>query len=379
MGNISSNISAFQSLHIVMLGLDSAGKTTVLYRLKFNEFVNTVPTIGFNTEKIKLSNGTAKGISCHFWDVGGQEKLRPLWKSYSRCTDGIIYVVDSVDVDRLEEAKTELHKVTKFAENQGTPLLVIANKQDLPKSLPVAEIEKQLALHELIPATTYHVQPACAIIGEGLTEGMDKLYEMILKRRKSLKQKKKRTSDSTWVCRQTCQPELDLPSPLAQGTFCLNARAAKGLGAPLGSGRAGPAVCPPGPGWKAQMSETKAISSYCSRARSSGFPALNGDRTCEFPEVCGSQNPGSTRLGTWWQWEVLGGTASPWAVKAGQFYVTGQAPVKIHLSCPGPKRGAGLGHQRTAWNSTAAGRHGALRWPPLGNAREECPFPGALW
>ncbi|KAK9410957.1 ADP-ribosylation factor-like 4C [Crotalus adamanteus] len=177
---------------MVSEGLDSAGKTTVLYRLKFNEFVNTVPTIGFNTEKIKLSNGTAKGISCHFWDVGGQEKLRPLWKSYSRCTDGIIYVVDSVDVDRLEEAKTELHKVTKFAENQGTPLLVIANKQDLPKSLPVAEIEKQLALHELTPSTTYHIQPACAIIGEGLTEGMDRLYEMILKRRKSLKQKRKR-------------------------------------------------------------------------------------------------------------------------------------------------------------------------------------------
>ncbi|XP_010131863.1 PREDICTED: ADP-ribosylation factor-like protein 4C [Buceros rhinoceros silvestris] len=130
-----------------MLGLDSAGKTTVLYRLKFNEFVNTVPTIGFNTEKIRLSNGTAKGISCHFWDVGGQEKLRPLWKSYSRCTDGIIYVVDSVDVDRLGE---------------------------------------------LPPSPTYHIQPACAIIGEGLTEGMDKLYEMILKRRKSLKQKKKR-------------------------------------------------------------------------------------------------------------------------------------------------------------------------------------------
>ncbi|KAK2906842.1 hypothetical protein Q8A67_005827 [Cirrhinus molitorella] len=192
MGNGFSNIAAFQSLHIVMLGLDSAGKTTVLYRLKFNEFVNTVPTIGFNTEKIKLSNGTAKGISCHFWDVGGQEKLRPLWKSYSRCTDGIIYVVDSVDVDRLEEAKTELHKVTKFAENQGTPLLVIANKQDLPKSLTVTEIEKHLALHELSPSTTYHVQPACAIIGEGLHEGMDKLYEMIVKRRKSLKQKKKR-------------------------------------------------------------------------------------------------------------------------------------------------------------------------------------------
>ncbi|NXB44783.1 ARL4C protein, partial [Leucopsar rothschildi] len=188
------NISAFQSLHIVMLGLDSAGKTTVLYRLKFNEFVNTVPTIGFNTEKIRLSNGTAKGISCHFWDVGGQEKLRPLWKSYSRCTDGIIYVVDSVDVDRLEEAKTELHKDAGRSGRKAAaqPLLLSSSFSSSSKSLPVAEIEKQLALHELTPSTTYHIQPACAIIGEGLTEGMDKLYEMILKRRKSLKQKKKR-------------------------------------------------------------------------------------------------------------------------------------------------------------------------------------------
>lgn len=192
MGNSFSNVSAFQSLHIVMLGLDSAGKTTVLYRLKFNEFVNTVPTIGFNTERIRLGNGSAKGISCHFWDVGGQEKLRPLWKSYSRCTDGIIYVVDSVDVERLEEARSELHKITRISENQGTPLLVIANKQDLPKSLPVSELEKQLALHELSPSTTWYVQPACAIIGEGLHEGMDKLCEMIVKKRKALRQKKKR-------------------------------------------------------------------------------------------------------------------------------------------------------------------------------------------
>ncbi|KAL3999672.1 hypothetical protein ACER0C_007443 [Sarotherodon galilaeus] len=178
MGNSFSNLAAFQSLHIVMLGLDSAGKTTVLYRLKFNEFVNTVPTIGFNTERIRLGGaGASRGISCHFWDVGGQEKLRPLWKPYSRCTDGIVYVVDSI---------------TRFAENQGTPLLVIANKQDLPRALDVGEIERQLALAELSPSTPYHVQPACAIIGEGLDEGMDKLYEMIVKRRKSLKQKKKK-------------------------------------------------------------------------------------------------------------------------------------------------------------------------------------------
>ncbi|XP_032413046.1 ADP-ribosylation factor-like protein 4C [Xiphophorus hellerii] len=188
-----SSLAAFQSLHIVMLGLDSAGKTTVLYRLKFNEFVNTVPTIGFNTERIRLGGpGASRGISCHFWDVGGQEKLRPLWKPYSRCTDGIVYVVDSVDAERLEEARAELHRITRFQENQGTPLLVIANKQDLPRALDVGDIERQLALSELSPSTSYHVQPACAIIGEGLDEGMDTLYEMIVKRRKTLKQRKKK-------------------------------------------------------------------------------------------------------------------------------------------------------------------------------------------
>ncbi|KAJ0005970.1 hypothetical protein NQD34_015864 [Periophthalmus magnuspinnatus] len=179
---MGSSLSSFQSLHIVLLGLDSAGKTTVLYRLKLNEFVNTVPTIGFNSEKIRLN--TAKGLSVHLWDVGGQEKLRPLWKSYSRGADGIIYVVDSVDVERLEEARAELHKVTKLSENQGTPLLVIANKQDLPRSLPVSDMERQLALHELHPHTSYHVQPACAIIGDGLHEGLEHLYHMILKRRR---------------------------------------------------------------------------------------------------------------------------------------------------------------------------------------------------
>ncbi|KAK2819482.1 hypothetical protein Q7C36_021128 [Tachysurus vachellii] len=192
MGNGLSTLGPFQPLHVVMLGLDSAGKTTVLYRLKFNEFVNTVPTIGFNTERIRLNNGAARGISCHVWDVGGQEKLRPLWKSYSRCTDGIVYVVDSVDAERLDEAKAELHKVTRLTENQGAPLLIIANKQDLPGSLPAADIEKRLALRELGPSAAFHVQPACAIIGDGLHEGMDKLYDMITKRRKALKQKKKR-------------------------------------------------------------------------------------------------------------------------------------------------------------------------------------------
>ncbi|XP_078519906.1 ADP-ribosylation factor-like protein 4A [Lissotriton helveticus] len=190
--SLLSSLPLFHSFHIVILGLDCAGKTTVLYRLQFNEFVNTVPTKGFNSEKIKVLLGHSKSVTFHFWDVGGQEKLRPLWKSYTRCTDGIVFVVDSVDIERMEEAKTELYKITKISENQGVPVLVVANKQDLRNCLSLSEMEKLLALHELSSSTPWHLQPTCAIIGEGLTEGLEKLHDMIIKRRKMLRQQKKK-------------------------------------------------------------------------------------------------------------------------------------------------------------------------------------------
>ncbi|KAM9468966.1 ADP-ribosylation factor-like 4aa isoform 1-T3 [Clarias gariepinus] len=190
--SIFSNLSPWKSLHITILGLDSAGKTTVLYRLQFNEFVNTVPTKGFNAEKVKVCLGRSRTVTFHFWDVGGQEKLRPLWKSYTRCTDGIVFVVDSVDAERMDEAKTELHKLAHSMESQGVPMLIVANKQDLRNSLTLAEIEKMLALGELGASTPWHLQPSCAIIGDGLLEGLERLYDMILKQRKKLKQQKKK-------------------------------------------------------------------------------------------------------------------------------------------------------------------------------------------
>jgi len=199
MGKNSSFLDSLPStqatLHVVMLGLDSAGKTTALYRLKFDQYLNTVPTIGFNCEKVKGTLGRAKGISFLVWDVGGQEKLRPLWKSYTRCTDGIVFVLDSVDVERMEEAKMELVRTARSPENTGVPILILANKQDLPGAREPKELEKLLGLHELGGSTTshmWHVQPACAITGDGLHEGMEALYEMILKRRKLAKLCKKK-------------------------------------------------------------------------------------------------------------------------------------------------------------------------------------------
>ncbi|XP_012301166.2 ADP-ribosylation factor-like protein 4A [Aotus nancymaae] len=190
--SILSSLPSFQSFHIAILGLDWAGKTTVLYRLQFDEFVKTVPTKGFNAEKIKVTLGNSKTVTFHFWDVGGQEKLRPLWKLHTRCTDGIVFVVDSVDVERMEEAKTELYKITKISENQGVPVLIVANKQDLRNSLSLSEIEKLLAVGELSSSALWHVQPNCAIKGDGLKEGLEKRHGVIIQRRKMLQQQKKK-------------------------------------------------------------------------------------------------------------------------------------------------------------------------------------------
>uniref|UniRef100_UPI0037E76952 ADP-ribosylation factor-like protein 4D n=1 Tax=Semicossyphus pulcher TaxID=241346 RepID=UPI0037E76952 len=190
----TSFLPNFQSLHIVVIGLDSAGKTALLYRLKLQEFVETIPTKGFNMERIKVPMGNSKTNSTmlQVWDVGGQDKLRPLWKSYTRRTDGLVFVVDAAETERMEEAKVELNRITRSSENQGVPVLVLANKQDLRGAMSALEVEKVLALHELSSSTLHHTQGCSALDGEGLQPGLEKLYEMILKRKKMLRHSKKK-------------------------------------------------------------------------------------------------------------------------------------------------------------------------------------------
>lgn len=178
-------LPGFQCVHVVVVGLDSAGKTSLLYRLKLKEFVKTIPTKGFNTEKIRVPVGASRAVTFQVWDVGGQEKLRPLWKSYTRRTDGIVFVVDSAEQERAEEAKVELHRITRTSENQGVPVLVLANKQDLDSALSVGEVAKLLSAHEL--SAPHHVQGVSAVDGRGLQAGLEKLHEMILRRKKAVR------------------------------------------------------------------------------------------------------------------------------------------------------------------------------------------------
>nr|XP_006125768.1 ADP-ribosylation factor-like protein 4D [Pelodiscus sinensis] len=199
MGNQLAEIAAappflppFQALHVVVIGLDAAGKTSLLYRLKFQEFLQSAPTKGFNMERIRVPLGGSRAIAFQVWDVGGQEKLRPLWKSYTRRTDGLVFVVDAAEGERMEEARVELHRISRTSENQGVPVLVLANKQDLPGALSAPEVEKLLALQELSASTLSYTQACSAVDGLGLQQGLEKLYEMILKRKKMLRHSKKK-------------------------------------------------------------------------------------------------------------------------------------------------------------------------------------------
>ncbi|KAL9844436.1 putative small GTP-binding protein [Arabidopsis thaliana] len=172
-GKLFSRLFAKKEMRILMVGLDAAGKTTILYKLKLGEIVTTIPTIGFNVETVEYKN-----ISFTVWDVGGQDKIRPLWRHYFQNTQGLIFVVDSNDRDRVVEARDELHRMLNEDELRDAVLLVFANKQDLPNAMNAAEITDKLGLHSLRQRHWY-IQSTCATSGEGLYEGLDWLSNNI--------------------------------------------------------------------------------------------------------------------------------------------------------------------------------------------------------
>jgi ADP-ribosylation factor 1/2 len=153
---------------LLMLGLDAAGKTTVLYRLKLGEVQHTIPTVGFNVESVEYKN-----LKFTVWDVGGQSKLRPLWRHYYTGTQALIFVVDSndTDPDRIELAKYELHRLLQNDELRDALVLVFANKQDLPQAMSASVLAEKLALNQM--NNKWYIQACCATSGQGLYEGLD--------------------------------------------------------------------------------------------------------------------------------------------------------------------------------------------------------------
>ncbi|RNA07002.1 ADP-ribosylation factor-like [Brachionus plicatilis] len=166
---------------ILLLGLDNAGKTTILYKVKLNENVCSIPTIGFNVETVS----PCKGVSFTVWDVGGQEKIRRLWKHYYQNTDGLFFIIDSSDGERVHEAAEELHGILEDDSMRGVPLVVIANKQDLPNAITCTDLIQKLNLEKLSKTQNkWFIQSACALTGEGIYEAMEQMGKMVKENQK---------------------------------------------------------------------------------------------------------------------------------------------------------------------------------------------------
>jgi len=179
--SVSSLLSTFSSLwskekevRILLLGLDSAGKTTILYRLQIGEVITTVPTVGFNAETVQYKN-----LKFQAWDLGGQDKIRSYWRCYFENTSAIIYVIDSSDTNRLSLSRTELLTVLSEDELRDVPLLVYCNKQDIPGALKPEDISDKLGLAGGEKSRAWSVRGSSALKGEGLEEGMDWLVTAI--------------------------------------------------------------------------------------------------------------------------------------------------------------------------------------------------------
>jgi len=162
-----------KDVRILILGLDGAGKTTILYRLQCGEVVSTLPTIGFNMETV-----TYKNVTFQVWDLGGQTSIRPYWRFYYENATAVIFVVDSSDTERLGISKDELMAMMSEEELKNAALLVFANKQDLPGALSEAQVSEALGLDNL-KHRQWAIFKASAIKGTGLHQGLDWLVNAI--------------------------------------------------------------------------------------------------------------------------------------------------------------------------------------------------------
>ena len=169
---ISNWISGKQEVRVLILGLDFAGKTTILYRLSLDQAVTQVaPTVAFNLETVEVGN-----LKLNIWDLGGQIQLRPFWRLYYKGTSGIVFVIDSGDRKRIDLCAEQLSGLLHEEELKGVPIVVMANKQDLQDAMKAEEISQKLGLSG-IKDRAWTIIPASALKGEGIKESFEWLSE----------------------------------------------------------------------------------------------------------------------------------------------------------------------------------------------------------
>lgn len=164
--------------HVLILGIDKAGKTTLLEKLKtmYSDSEGLppdriVPTVGLN-----IGRAEALKSKLVFWDLGGQIGLRTIWEKYYEEAHAVIYVVDAACQSRFEDTKSALEKVLRHEDLQGAPILIYANKQDLPGAVSAEELARYLDLKEL-NERPYMFQAISAYDGLGVKDGINWLVD----------------------------------------------------------------------------------------------------------------------------------------------------------------------------------------------------------
>ncbi|KAJ9521362.1 ARF-like GTPase [Haematococcus lacustris] len=158
---------------ILMLGLDNAGKTTILKALSEEDITTITPTQGFNIKTLARD-----GFNLKIWDIGGQKSIRPYWRNYFDATDALVYVIDSSDRKRMVESGSELDMILEEDKMKNVPVLIFANKQDLLGAMTADEVAVELNL-TAIRDRPWQIQACSAREGSGLSEGMEWLMKII--------------------------------------------------------------------------------------------------------------------------------------------------------------------------------------------------------
>lgn len=163
-----------KEMRILMVGLDNAGKTTIVKRINGEDTSSISPTLGFNIKTMQYNS-----FRLNIWDVGGQKTLRSYWRNYYEQTDGMVWVVDSSDLRRLNDCRHELHGLLKQEKLAGASLLIFANKQDIKGAMTPQEIARVLNLEVMDGSRHWQIIGCSAVTGEGLLAGFDWLVSDI--------------------------------------------------------------------------------------------------------------------------------------------------------------------------------------------------------
>ncbi|CAN6630537.1 ADP-ribosylation factor-like protein 3 [Trichomonascus vanleenenianus] len=180
---IYSNLTRKEEYSVLILGLDNAGKTTLLeniksqYGSKYLTPDRIAPTVGQNVGHVAVN-----GVVLKLWDVGGQENLRTLWDSYYEAAHAVVFVVDSTDQQRIEECKQALDNVVSDDSIEGVPILMLANKQDCDDRLEVEDIKEIFnKIAEKMSARDSRVLPISALKGTGVKDATEWLVVRLIR------------------------------------------------------------------------------------------------------------------------------------------------------------------------------------------------------